>query len=295
MQKSDETTLFMGGGNMASAIIGGMLRSGTNKDSIHVIDPEAQTRERLERDFAVRTWPTLMAWQEQREATEIVQRAKDGLEAGSLCVVWAVKPQVFSEAAKGVEALRIEAQNALAAGLHLSVMAGVSSATIERAIHAEQVVRAMPNTPALIGQGVTGLYAGSQVGDRARARVEHTLGATGALIWFAQEEQLDAVTALSGSGPAYVFYLLEAMVAAGRHLGLSEEEAKQLTLATFSGATALAAQSKESLDTLRQRVTSKGGTTYAALCRMEQCGIAAGLQEAIFAAHQRAKELAKGV
>jgi len=152
-------------------------------------------------------------------------------------------------------------------------------------------VRCMPNTPALIGQGMTGLYARPGVSPAQCREVEALLAPTGQLLWVEAEEQLDAVTALSGSGPAYVFYFVEAMMRAAEQMGLSAEQGRQLALGTFAGATELARRSDESPAVLRERVTSKGGTTYAALTRLEQQGVGEAFVQALQAARLRAKEL----
>ena len=177
--------------------------------------------------------------------------------------------------------------------LQLSIMAGVTSERIAAATHTERVARAMPNTPALIGQGISGLYARSAVTAQDRAEVEAVLAPTGRSLWLEREEQLDTVTALSGSGPAYIFYICEAMVAAGQELGLSEAQARELALATCGGAAALAQQSGEPLALLRERVTSKGGTTHAALESLRADGVADSLQRAVRAANARAQELGR--
>ena len=149
----------------------------------------------------------------------------------------------------------------------------------------------MPNTPALVGQGITGLFALPAVSASDKTQIEQALAATGQTVWVKQEGDLDAVTAVSGSGPAYVFYFMEAMMAAGEKLGLSAAAAKQLTLATFAGATHLAAASPESPATLRERVTSKGGTTYAALSTMQEANLAGIIDAAMHKAAARAAEL----
>jgi len=153
------------------------------------------------------------------------------------------------------------------------------------------VVRAMPNTPALIGQGIAGLYARSAVTAGDRALVEQVLAPTGQTLWVAREADLDAVTALSGSGPAYVFYFVEAMIEAAVEMGLPAEQGRQLALATFAGATELARRSSDPPELLRQRVTSKGGTTYAALTTLESAGVRSAFVEALKAARLRAREL----
>jgi pyrroline-5-carboxylate reductase len=175
--------------------------------------------------------------------------------------------------------------------LQLSVMAGIRSGTIARATGSDRIVRAMPNTPALIGQGIAGLYARPGVDAAERAAVELLLAPTGRTLWVDREEDLDAVTALSGSGPAYVFYLLESMMAAAAEMGLSPEQGRVLAQATVAGAAALAGQSPEPASVLRQQVTSKGGTTHAALTVMEAAGVGQAIVHAIRAAQKRAAEL----
>ncbi|WP_310460404.1 pyrroline-5-carboxylate reductase [Sphaerotilus sp.] len=261
------TLAFIGGGNMATAILGGLVRSGTPGANLIVLDPNADQRARLERDFGVRTIA-----------------AADATLAEADAVVWAVKPQSFSEAAAPCAAH-------VSSALHLSVMAGIRSDAIARATGSDRVVRSMPNTPALIGQGISGLYARPAVTAAERAQVEALLAPTGDVVWVEREVDLDAVTALSGSGPAYVFYFIEAMVAAAERMGLTAEQGKQLALATFSGATELARRSDESPATLRERVTSKGGTTYAALTAMNTAGMQESFIAALQAAQTRAREL----
>lgn len=261
------TLAFIGGGNMATAILGGLIRSGTPGANLIVLDPNADQRARLERDFGVRTLA-----------------AADVTLAEADAVVWAVKPQSFKEAAAPCAAF-------VGGALHLSVMAGIRSDAIAQATGSDRVVRSMPNTPALIGQGISGLYARPAVTAAERAQVEALLAPTGAVVWVEREVDLDAVTALSGSGPAYVFYFIEAMVAAAERMGLTAEQGKQLALATFSGATELARRSDETPATLRERVTSKGGTTYAALTAMNTAGMQDSFIAALQAAQTRAREL----
>lgn len=258
---------FIGGGNMASAIIGGLIRQGMRPDQFTVVEPFADTAAKLLKDFGINALPA----------------AGPELARADL-VVWAVKPQVFSEAAAPVMP---HTRNAL----HLSVAAGIRTDSIGRWVDTDRVVRCMPNTPALVGQGITGLYACPSVTPADQTLVEQVIATTGQFIWVQQESQLDAVTALSGSGPAYVFYFLEAMTEAGVGMGLSAKQAYQLAVATFSGASGLAAASTESPEVLRQRVTSKGGTTYAALTAMEVAGIKPAFVKAMQMAEQRAREL----
>ena len=258
---------FIGGGNMASAIIGGLIRQGLPTGQIAVVEPFEAARATLKTQHGV-------------DAAACANRelATAGL------IVWAVKPQSFREAAAPVRAHGSGA-------LHLSVMAGIRSGDIAAATGSARVVRCMPNTPALVGQGMTGLFARDGVGSADRALAEAVIRTTGDALWVEREEQLDAVTALSGSGPAYVFYFLEAMQQAGTELGLSPEQARRLAVGTFAGGSALAGASAEALSLLRERVTSKGGTTYAALSAMDQAGIQPAFVRAMHAACTRAREL----
>jgi pyrroline-5-carboxylate reductase len=261
---------FIGGGNMASAIFGGLVRSGWPAAAITVVEPLAGQRERIA--AATPDVRVLAAADESLAAAEIV--------------TWAVKPQSFAEAAAPCAAF-------IASAMQLSVMAGIRCDALVRATGSERVVRAMPNTPALIGRGIAGLFALAAVTADDRAAVEKVLAPTGVLLWFEREARLDAVTALSGSGPAYVFYVLEAMVQAGTEMGLTVDQARQLALATFDGAAALAAASSETPATLRAQVTSKGGTTHAALAVLEDGGVKASFVRALHAARNRAEELGR--
>lgn len=271
LPRPDESSLppigFIGGGNMASAILGGLIRQGVPASAFEVVEPFAEARERLAHDFGIAA---------TAEAGPALARCE--------VLVWAVKPQTFAEAARPVQAHASRA-------LHLSVAAGIPSDSIARWLGSERIVRAMPNTPALVGQGMTGLFARDAVDAQERALVEKVLAPTGELLWVEPESALDAVTAMSGSGPAYVFYFIEAMAAAGVQMGLSAEQAHTLAVGTFTGASALAAASDEPPDVLRARVTSKGGTTYAALTSMEQDGVQQHFIKAMQAARRRAAEL----
>jgi pyrroline-5-carboxylate reductase len=258
---------FIGGGNMASAIIGGLIRQGMTAEQFTVIEPFAPTAAKLQLDFGITALPA----------------AGPALAQADL-VVWAVKPQVFSEAAAPV-------MPHTRGALHLSVAAGIRTDSIGRWVGTDRVVRCMPNTPALVGQGITGLFPCPSVTAADKSLVEQVMTTTGQFVWVDQESKLDAVTALSGSGPAYVFYFLEAMTEAGVGMGLSADQAYQLAVATFSGASSLAAASTESPEVLRQRVTSKGGTTYAALTAMEASGMKTSFVKAMQAAEARAREL----
>lgn len=258
---------FIGGGNMASALIGGLLRQGVAASQIDVVEPVAEARDQLARSFGL---------QPHSEAGPFL--------TGADLLVWAVKPQIFRDAALAV------APHASGA-LHLSVAAGIRSDSIAQWLGSERVVRAMPNTPALIGKGISGLYARPVVTLADKQWIGQVMSGTGEFLWFDAEEKLDAVTALSGSGPAYVFYFMEAMTTAGTEMGLSREQAHQLTVATFVGASELARASSEPPKVLRQRVTSKGGTTHAAIASMEDGDLQAEFINAIYAARQRAQTL----
>jgi pyrroline-5-carboxylate reductase len=198
--------------------------------------------------------------------------------------VWAVKPQTFKDAAAQAKAHTTNA-------LHLSVAAGIRSDSIAQWLGTQRIVRSMPNTPALVGQGMTALYARPAVSAGDKARVEQVIATTGAFLWVDDEAQLDAVTALSGSGPAYVYFFLEAMTQAGMEMGLGREQAYRLSVGTFAGASELARASQDPPEVLRQRVTSKGGTTYAAITSMEQDEVQKLFIKALHAARRRAGEL----
>jgi pyrroline-5-carboxylate reductase len=260
---------FVGGGNMASALIGGLLRAGRRPDQIVVVEPFAAQRDKLQQSLGV-----------------VAQAAADARLASAATVVWAVKPQLFAEAAAPCAPFVREA-------LQVSVMAGVRSDTVVQASGSARVVRAMPNTPALVAQGITGLFARAAVGAAERDAVQALFAPTGQVLWVAKEEDLDAVTALSGSGPAYVFYFLEAMMQAAAEMGLPPEQGRALAQATFAGAAALAASSPLSPTALREQVTSKGGTTFAAITVLDEAGVKAAFVRALHAARQRAQELGR--
>jgi pyrroline-5-carboxylate reductase len=267
---NQQRVAFIGGGNMASALIGGLLRSGRSAADVVVVEPFEAQRAKLAQAFGVQA-----------------QAAADARLAAAGTVVWAVKPQLFAEAAAPCAAF-------IGAALQVSVMAGVRSEALVRASGSEAVVRSMPNTPALIGRGIAGLYAREAVTAVQRSEVEALFAPTGQTLWVPREQDLDAVTAISGSGPAYVFYVLEAMMAAAAELGLTPEQGKRLALATFDGATALAAQSPEPPEVLRAQVTSKGGTTHAAITSLDDSGVKAAFLKALRAARDRAEELGAG-
>ncbi len=262
-----QTLAVIGGGNMASAIIGGLIKDGTPVSSIMVVEPFKDARQRLQAQFGVR----------------VLAEANASLAEAGL-VIWAVKPQTFKEAAQ-------QTGQFCANALHLSVAAGIRSDSIANWLGTQRVVRAMPNTPALVGLGQTGLFARTAVTPQDKTWIEQVVATTGALLWVSDEPLLDAVTAISGSGPAYVFFFIEAMVEAGVKMGLSAEQATQLAIGTFEGASQLAKTATEPPSVLRERVTSKGGTTYAALSSMQNAKVGELFQTALQAAQHRAHEL----
>lgn len=258
---------FVGGGNMARALIGGLLAKGQAAASISVIEPDADKRTQLQTEFGVTT--------------------SDQLPAAAVAdiIVLAVKPQQLRDVAIFLGSL-------LDRQLVLSIAAGVRCADLIRWLGGYgAVVRVMPNTPAQVQAGVAALYAAAGVSAEQQKLAETVMSAVGTTLWLEGEEQMDAVTALSGSGPAYVFYFLEAMQQAGSNLGLAPGQARQLALQTFLGAAKLAAGSEHDFATLRTQVTSKGGTTERALNHMESAGVRAAIVEAVQAAAERSREL----
>ncbi len=259
---------FIGGGNMAQALIGGLADKLTAAKNIHVVDINVEALAKCEQQFGVTT-----------------SLSANAVLATTDVWVLAVKPQQMHEV---VTSLLPYFKNQLV----ISIAAGIRAEDLSRWLHGHMsIVRTMPNTPALIGKGITGLVALSGVTAEQKQIANAIMQAVGETVWIEQEEQINAVTAVSGSGPAYVFYFLEAMQAAAVELGLSAEQGKQLALATFAGATELAAQSDQTLAQLRENVTSKGGTTYAALTSMQNTKVGQSIIEALHAAAQRGEEL----
>ena len=259
---------FIGGGNMARAIVGGLIAKGSRAIDITVVEPDAVARLKLVAEFGV-------------AAAE-----KPGAQLGALDVlVFAVKPQQMRAAAEA-------AAPHLGDPLMITIAAGIRIESLSRWLGGlERIVRAMPNTPALVHAGVTGLYAPSVVGSADRATAETLMSAVGAALWFEDEGDLDAVTAVSGSGPAYVFYAIEALESAARSLGLAEGASRSLALWTFVGATKLAIERGEDPAALRAQVTSKGGTTERALEVLEQAKVKDHFVAAVRAACERSREL----
>jgi len=262
---------FIGGGNMAAALISGLTKRGLQPKRLVVADPSGEQLERLVRDYAVET-------------------AADNAAAvlGAEVVVLAIKPQLM-------RAMALQLAPHLAAGrpLVISVAAGIPHASLARWFGPRvPVIRTMPNRPALNGFGATGLYAPANVGAAYRALAEDLMGAVSATVWVEHESQMDTVTAVSGSGPAYFFLFMEALEAAAHERGLPKDVAHRLTLETAFGAAQMARQSADSLATLREQVTSKGGTTAAALEVLDAAGLRAIVAHAVAAADRRSAELA---
>ena len=259
---------FLGGGNMAAALIGGLVDKGVLGSAMQVVDLQAESRERLAKRFGVRAI----------EALDDAALACDVL-------VLAVKPQQM-KAALAPLAGRLGGQ------LVVSIAAGLRLADLSRWLGGHRrLVRCMPNTPALIGAGITGLFADPAVDGTGRDAAERVLSAVGSTVWIADEAQMDAVTAISGSGPAYVFHFIEALQSAGQGFGFDEATARKLAIDTVLGAARLAAESPEPASVLRERVTSKGGTTEAALNSLGAAGWHDALVAAARAAEARGREL----
>ena len=266
---SSNTIAFIGGGNMARSLISGLLSADVDAGRIIVSDPLPAQREMLS-ELGVGTTAD-----------------NDAAIAGASLVVLAVKPQVLGEVLRAVSSLTPDQ-------LIVSIAAGVPIAAISGWTSTDQpIVRAMPNTPALLGAGITALYANERVDEAGRARAEDILSAAGRTLWVDAEVKLDAVTAVSGSGPAYFFYLMEAMIESGVEQGLDPETATVLTLETAFGAALMARERTHTPEVLRANVTSPGGTTAAALETLDAEGAKAIIKRALLRAGVRSKELAE--
>ena len=269
---SNSKIAFIGGGNMARSLIGGMIATGISNQNISVSEPRADLRKTLNEDFGVNA------------SEENAPVAK-----GADVVVLAVKPQILQEVVTPLGSLVAEARPLL-----ISVAAGVTSSSIERWVGSQPaLIRIMPNTPALIGAGISALYANSNVSDDQRALAEKIMAAVGKTIWIKEETLMDAVTAVSGSGPAYFFYVMQAIHDAAVREGLDAQTARLLSLETALGAARLAVESTEDPGSLQKQVTSPGGTTEAAIKVLNDSGVRDTLQQAVSAARARGAELAK--
>ena len=266
-------TIFIGGGNMARAIIGGLVARGTPASQLAVVEVDASARLRMLAEHGVRSF-----------------EAPTPEMASAGAFVLAVKPQNLREAAIAL------AGHAHPDALFVSIAAGIRLADLGRWLGGRtRLVRAMPNTPALVHAGITGLFAPEGVGGADRERAESLLAAVGATLWFERESDLDAVTAVSGSGPAYVFYAIEALETAARRLGLAEGASRSLALWTFVGAAKLAIERGEDPAQLREQVTSKGGTTERALGVLEAAHVKDHFIAAVEAACERSRELGEAL
>jgi pyrroline-5-carboxylate reductase len=261
---------FLGGGNMASALIGGLIANGHDARSISVVEVSAAARERLAAQHAVRA-----------------STAPDAALQGADILVLAVKPQDMKTALASLAAT-------VRGKLVISIAAGVTLDALSRWLGGHRkLVRCMPNTPALIGAGISGLYAPPEVSADERKQAETIVGAVGEVVWLAEERLLDPVTAVSASGPAYVFWFIEQLAASAQRLGIPPDAALKLARHTVLGAARLAAEKPEPPETLRKQVTSKGGTTEAALKVFDEEKLAERFGRAIDAASRRGAELGK--
>ncbi len=260
--------LFIGGGNMAAAIIGGLIVRGWPAGDIHAVDVLPEALKRLEQQFGIHT-------------------SADGATAArnADCIVLAVKPQQLRDVARSLAPV-------IGDRLVISIAAGIRGSDLARWLGpAARIVRAMPNTPALVGAGITGLYAMPGISEAQKQDAERVLAAVGATFWVGAERDLDAVTAVSGSGPAYVFYFIEALEQAALELGLPADTARRSALATFTGAVRLAQAGDADPATLRARVTSKGGTTERAIGLLDEAAVKAAFVRAVRGAAERSAEL----
>ncbi len=265
------TITFIGAGNMARSLIVGLLQDQANV-ALRVADPDQGQLDAIRQH-----WPDVFTSIDNLEAMQ-----------GADVVVLAVKPQIMRDVVQG---LAEQAQRSRP--LMISVAAGIREQALNQWLGGNMpLVRCMPNTPALVQTGATGLYANAQVSDAQRSTAESILRAVGITLWFADEGKLDAVTAVSGSGPAYFFLVMEAMQAAAEQLGIPAEDAHLLVVQTALGAARLALESNDPPAELRRKVTSKGGTTEAALKVLNEGGLSALFAQALQAAEQRSCELA---
>lgn len=277
---------FVGGGNMASALIGGLIDGNVPITRLHVIEPLDAAQENLKNKFLV---------QAEKRGIQFSTHASDAPDSlasnpGSVWMVLAVKPQQMREAC---EKAPVNLRSLLSKASILSVAAGISIDAISSWCGNAQVVRAMPNTPALVQQGITGLFAKKAVSEEKRLQADQLMHAVGQTVWVEDESLMDAVTALSGSGPAYVFLFIEALSQAGARLGLNPKQSETLAIETLQGALALLKASSEGPAQLREKVTSKGGTTAAALTSLNAAGFMKIIEQALKAARDRGAEMSR--
>lgn len=257
------TIYFLGGGNMAAAIASGLMKQGGHQ--VHIANRGVERREKLAQELGV-------------SVSEVLPELnKDDV------LILAVKPQDMKEACQ-----HIQSNGALI----LSVAAGLNIATLSRYLNGTcRIIRTMPNTPSKIGLGITGMYADNSISEQDKRLAEYIMKAVGQTIWLDDETQMHAITSISGSGPAYIFYLLNALQNAAKTQGFNEEQAKQLSLATFKGAVALAEQTGEDFSLLQSNVTSKGGTTYEAIQTFQSHQVAKAIEAGVEACAKRSKEM----
>ncbi|AHZ70928.1 MULTISPECIES: pyrroline-5-carboxylate reductase [Pseudomonas] len=261
---------FIGAGNMAASLIGGLRAKGLDAAQIRASDPGAETRAKVQAEHGV----------------EVFADNADAIQDADV-VVLAVKPQAMKAVCEAIRPSLKPNQ------LVVSIAAGITCASMNNWLGAQPIVRCMPNTPALLRQGVSGLFATAEVNAEQRQQAEELLSAVGIALWLNEEQQLDAVTAVSGSGPAYFFLLIEAMTAAGVKLGLPADIAAQLTVQTALGAAHMAVASDVDAAELRRRVTSPAGTTEAAIKSFQAGGFEALVEKALGAAAHRSAEMAE--
>lgn len=269
---SDSNIAFIGGGNMARSLVGGLVAAGTPRGTISVSEPQPELRNNLQEDFGIN-----------------IHADNISAATGARVIVLAVKPQILQEVVVPLGRLVTEQQPLL-----VSVAAGVTAPSIERwAGGRPALVRVMPNTPALVGAGISALYANENVDEDQCKLAETIMSAVGKTVWIQDESLMDTVTAVSGSGPAYFFYVMQAINDAAVSDGLDTETARLLTLETALGAARLALESAEDPGSLQKRVTSPGGTTEAAINVLNSSGVSDAFQNAVSAARARGGELAK--
>ncbi|WP_373974584.1 pyrroline-5-carboxylate reductase [Chitinibacter sp. SCUT-21] len=258
---------FIGGGNMATAMIGGMLAQGFSSEQIHVVEPDAGKRVELTQQYGIQT---------SAPGEDI---------PNSTAILFAVKPQQF-------KAVTAEVQPHIGDALVISIAAGIRVDTLSRFLAGHQrIIRVMPNTPALVQAGISGVYASEAVNEADRELTRRILTSIGEQVWVDEESQIDGITAISGSGPAYIFYFMEALQAAARAQGFAPEIAHKLAYQTFAGAVKLALNSEDDAGTLQQKVTSKGGTTERAIKALETSQVRSTIIAAASAAAARSREL----
>jgi len=265
----DRLVVFIGGGQMASALAAGLLHAGWRVSDIVVVEPNDAQRHRIGETLGVRTLA-----------------GADPILSEAHVVVWAVKPQAFASAVKPL-------LGALRAPLHLSIVAGVAICDLSGWLGSQRIVRAMPNTPSLVGAGVTAMLASPGVTVADRQLAESLLSATAHTFWVDSDERIDAVTAVSGSGPGFIFQFLEDLQAAAQALGFSQAQARELVIGTAAGSIALARSDDTPLSILRERVTSKGGTTEAGLAVLASHHLSSAVPLAVRSAYEKAQELSK--